>query len=954
MRHIVYEQADTYPFAILIKGAAFNQRAILEHYVLPLESRGLSRKDVIAFRAEYDTNNKAPAAFIKARLAELLPVLQELKTKVLYVADSNYFKVLTGQPKADTHHGYSMPCKIKGFTDIQVVLGINYQALIYNPDLGSKMITSLAVVADIAHGTYSPPGSGIIHSAHYPKTLEGIRLTLEKLHQFPELTCDIEAFSLRFWEAGIATIAFAWDKHNGVAFACDYCDLKNSDQEYGNPYYGVFYQNFEVRTLIRKFFETYKGKLTFHNAAYDVKVNIYTLWMKNMLDTQGLLQGLEIMTRDFHDTQIIAYLATNSTAGNILGLKPLAQEFAGNWAVEVTDVRKVPLDDLLQYNLVDALSTWYVKEKYWPIMEADQQLELYESLMLPSQRLIIQIELTGMPMSRDQIAKTRTNLAAVAAKHLHVLTTSPVIKTLNLLLQKFEWQKDYETRKSKAKNPDKIKIKDIDAFAAIEFNPNSGQQMQKLLYDLMGLPVLDYTETKQPATGGDTLEKLLNHTTVPEYKEIIEALIGYGKVEKILSSFLPAFERAVAKADDGIVWLHGSLKLGGTVSGRLSSCVAPWTRIKTHRGLVPITELKIGDRVWTHQRRWQPVQDIILKPVTPMVNVRFCNGYILTCTKAHKLRLPGGQWKTVQEIIDEHIEIVDAESGEHTGNRGGVPQCPTSHTRADCRRSGNLISQCQPCSEAAPADSRVSSRESLALFNLERGGAQSHEGQDRATASQLGWGMPGQKRLSDNPAPWGTSVCASRHHGRGLGNDNPTRTDGSPSYRRESTEQSLGQSGFSHPCGASADSLTSGHDCYGKIAQIHDREPLPVWDITVAEDHSYWAEGCFNHNSDPNMQNIPAGSDYGKIIKECFVAPAGWLFAGADFNSLEDYISALTTKDPNKLKVYAGSKQFDVSINGVIHRIREEDVVNFDGQQLNGLELYAKLQSCSPRDVHNL
>jgi DNA polymerase-1 len=57
-------------------------------------------------------------------------------------------------------------------------------------------------------------------------------------------------------------------------------------------------------------------------------------------------------------------------------------------------------------------------------------------------------------------------------------------------------------------------------------------------------------------------------------------------------------------------------------------------------------------------------------------------------------------------------------------------------------------------------------------------------------------------------------------------------------------------------------------------------------------------------SSDPNMQNIPAGSAYGKLIKELFMGPAGWLFAGADFNSLEDYISALTTKDPNKLKVY--------------------------------------------------
>ncbi|TJX48533.1 MAG: hypothetical protein E5W21_20215, partial [Mesorhizobium sp.] len=42
----------------------------------------------------------------------------------------------------------------------------------------------------------------------------------------------------------------------------------------------------------------------------------------------------------------------------------------------------------------------------------------------------------------------------------------------------------------------------------------------------------------------------------------------------------------------------------------------------------------------------------------------------------------------------------------------------------------------------------------------------------------------------------------------------------------------------------------------------------------------------------------------GKFIKSCFVAPPGWFFCGIDFASLEDRISALTTKDPNKLKVY--------------------------------------------------
>lgn len=52
------------------------------------------------------------------------------------------------------------------------------------------------------------------------------------------------------------------------------------------------------------------------------------------------------------------------------------------------------------------------------------------------------------------------------------------------------------------------------------------------------------------------------------------------------------------------------------------------------------------------------------------------------------------------------------------------------------------------------------------------------------------------------------------------------------------------------------------------------------------------------------MQNIPSGSAYAKIIKECFIAPKGWIFCGADSASLEDRIDTLLTKDPNKLKVY--------------------------------------------------
>ena len=118
-----------------------------------------------------------------------------------------------------------------------------------------------------------------------------------------------------------------------------------------------------------------------------------------------------------------------------------------------------------------------------------------------------------------------------------------------------------------------------------------------------------------------------------------------------------------------------------------------------------------------------------------------------------------------------------------------------------------------------------------------------------------------------------------------------------------------------------------------------------------------WLHANFNLNgtmsgrlscTKPNLQQIPSGSDFGKLIKSCFKAPKGMLFAGADFSSLEDRINALLTKDTNKLKVYAGSKQYDLVINGINHRIREDDVVKYDGQQLTGAELYEKLQSSTP------
>jgi len=568
MRHHIFEEANSYSIAVLIKGTSFNKQELINNYVTPLNKQGVASNEIIAFTLDYPTAKVAVKA-IKEYLDKLLPALNSLGVIYLYCADANYFKVLVGQTKADIHSGYVLPCKIKGFTHMQVVLGVNYQALIYNPDLQAKLDLSINALSSHKAGTYQAPGMGIIHSAEYPETVQDIAAALQKLHQYPSLTADIEGFSLRFNEAGIGTIAFAWDQHNGIAFACDYGDAQAWLNKQPNPCGeiamcpGMFIQNPAVRALLLKFFLSYKGNLTWHSASYDLKSIIFTLWMKDLQDNHGLLDGLDCMTQNMDDTKIISYLALNSTAGNILGLKALAHEFAGNWAKEdIKDIRKISLPELLQYNLVDALSTHYVKNKYWPIMVKDQQLSLYQQLMVPSIKLLIQMELTGMPMNPATVMQTKQALTAQQQASLAIIQSNPVIRGLTLVVQ----NNAMNTANSKLK----LKQHPLSKFSDVVFNPNSGPQLQELLYVQMGLPVLDFTDTKQPATGGETIEKLINHTQEPSYKALLTALVEYGKVNKILNTFLPAFEEGILKAD-GSRYLHGSFNLGGTVSGRLSS-----------------------------------------------------------------------------------------------------------------------------------------------------------------------------------------------------------------------------------------------------------------------------------------------------------------------------------------------------------------------------------------------
>ena len=639
MRYLTFTQPEksSYPICFLVP--VIQQTEMVDAYVTPFE---LNQEELLAITLHQKPGaKKTPKNEMVAYITEhLQPVLDDMKVEYLVVTDAEYFKTFTKTAKADASLGYVLD---SAFGPQKVVYAPNHRAIFYDPDKIRGKIR-LAIDGLLTHraGAYAVPGTDIIRTSAYPTSLADIeRWLVHFIDNNVPLTGDIEAFALRHTEAGIGTISLAWNQHEGIAFAVDY----------GRPV-GEAQQ---LRAMLKEFFRQHKAGITWHNIAYDVYVLIYQLFMADILDTAGLLEGLDVMLANWDCTKLITYLATNSCAGNKLGLKDQSQEFAGNYAIEeIKDITKIPLPQLLQYNLIDSLSTWYVKNKHYPTMVADQQEDIYVTLFKKATKDIIQMQLTGLPVNMERVKEVRVILEADERKALDHIEQCAIIQ------QYTDWlNEEWVNWKNSTLKKKRVTLADANE----KFNPNSGPQLQTLLYERLGLPVIARTKNKQPSTDGDTLKALKNHTSDPNIIAFLDAMMDYNAVNKILTSFIPAMENAV-QGPDGWHYLFGNFNLGGTLSGRLSS-------------------------------------------------------------------------------------------------------------------------------------------------------------------------------------------------------------------------------------------------------------------------------------SNPNLQNLPAtGSRYAKIIKSCFSAPPGWLFVGLDFDSLEDKISAVTTRDPNKLKVYVGHTIYAVDVDGITHHIRDDDTINYEGKTYSGQQFY--------------
>lgn len=554
MRYITSQDTGKYPIAIL--GHQIRREEMIKTYLLPND---LSMEDFIFIELHSAPGKKkTPAREIKEFIQqELQQVLDDAETQYIICTDSDYFKILTKEAKAEANLGYVCDSV---WGKQKVIYTPSYRQVFYDPPVvKSKIAQGMDALLNHIRGQYAEPGQGIIEFEAYPDTPEKIKAWLDQLLEMNKpLAIDIEAFGLKHYNAGIGTITFCWSKTQGIAFNVDYEPIPGATEA---PY-GRINRNDIVRNLLREFFIKYTQRQMYHNISYDVYILIYQLFMDNLIDTEGLLHGMEIMLRNWDCTKLITYLATNSCAGNHLSLKDQAQEYAGNYAQDdIKDIRLIPNEQLLRYNLIDGLCTWYTYEKHWDTLIADDQLDVYNNIFKPACEDIIQMQLTGMPMNMETVNQVAEEMETDRNQALKTIRESNLMKNFTLMLRQ-EWVDDKNAKLKKKQ----VTLADCD----IEFNPNSGPQLQKLLFDYIGLPVLGLTKSKQPATDGDTIKALRTHTQSEDVKELLNALIDYKLVDKIITSFIPAFRNA-QPGPDGWHYLFGNLNLGGTVSGRLSA-----------------------------------------------------------------------------------------------------------------------------------------------------------------------------------------------------------------------------------------------------------------------------------------------------------------------------------------------------------------------------------------------
>lgn len=302
----------------------------------------------------------------------------------------------------------------------------------------------------------------------------------------------------------------------GVSFA--HIAGKAAYLPFGHNYLGVPTQlgREQVLQKLKPLLENAALQKIGHNLKYDMEV----------------LAGAGITLRGLaYDTMLESFILDSASPNHDmdgLALKYLGwrtiryEEVAGKGAKQIS-FNAVPIEQASTYAAEDADVTLQLHQILQPRLEKEPGLKyIFEKIEMPLIAVLARMERNGVLIDADKLRQQS--------------------KELEKKLQDLESQAVQMAGKS--------------------FNLNSPKQLQQVLFEDLGLPVLQKTPTGQPSTAESVLQELAHDYPLPQ------VIIEYRGLSKLISTYTNKLPQQINPLTGRI---HTSYNQTGAATGRLSS-----------------------------------------------------------------------------------------------------------------------------------------------------------------------------------------------------------------------------------------------------------------------------------------------------------------------------------------------------------------------------------------------
>jgi len=329
---------------------------------------------------------------------------------------------------------------------------------------------------------------------------------LKKIDRAALVAVDTETTSLNYMQAEIVGISLAVKKG-----AAAYIPL-------GHDYPGAPKQlpRDDVLAALKDFLEDPEKKKVGHHLKYDAHIfarygiELHGMQFDSMLESYVLNS---VATR--HDMDSVARKYLNISTIHY-------EDVAGKGAKQLT-FNQIDLEQASPYAAEDADITLQLHEHLWGELRKTKSLaRLYEEIEQPLVPVLLDMEETGVLIDPKMLETQSGELAKIMARleqEAHELAGGP-------------------------------------------FNLGSPKQLQQILFEQLGLPVVRKTPKGQPSTAEDVLQELADEYELPQ------VILEYRSVSKLKSTYTDKLPEQISP-DTGRV--HTSYHQAVTATGRLSS-----------------------------------------------------------------------------------------------------------------------------------------------------------------------------------------------------------------------------------------------------------------------------------------------------------------------------------------------------------------------------------------------